>query len=402
MKTIREITQKLDVTSLQISVMQLAREAGLEPPISIRTVAEIADCIDSRVLRNNIISVTGIFRGRFPAVGEHFTTGVGLTESGINSFFDAGIEPQCVDCLGAARIIMAKGLINTLKNEEFNKLGYTASGMNIRYRPAATTNEIMPGDWCYFYNDYTYKYKHPAGPFQGENAIKVAATDYYGFGAGKYDQWEKEMIEAYNDPPTKEDESRKEYDPQYKEKQIDKVPGYTGDNQFFNVPIISMEVWKLRKSRYRLQERVSKTDSSKEEIRDSLIRKIRGTDNFGERIRIYRELVKIGDKVSLESLAASLLEDPITESREAIIDYALEGNVCSNELMYSIVRLAHGFGQEHKPVTPSRASDQWRHTLRRYLIWVINNDQCDLETRADAKDSLILLEKTNIEPEWCL
>lgn len=128
-------------------------------------------------------------------------------------------------------------------------------------------------------------------------------------------------------------------------------------------------------------------------FRDFMISKVRATDNSGARIAMYRALVEIEDEKSVEFLAESLLNDPVTESREAIIRAALAGNMCPKKLVDSVIQLAKGVGEEHKSVTVSRMVDQWRHSLREYLIWVKGNNLCDAETRTNAEGALELLKR---------
>jgi hypothetical protein len=130
----------------------------------------------------------------------------------------------------------------------------------------------------------------------------------------------------------------------------------------------------------------------KVKFRDFMIRRIRTTDSWPERIRMNRALAEIGDKKSLESLAASLLRDPATECREAIIRAVRKGNVWSKELVGSGIQLAQGLGGKHKSVTPSRMAGQWRHKLREYLLWAGDHNLCDAATRNAIKGALELLE----------
>jgi hypothetical protein len=126
-------------------------------------------------------------------------------------------------------------------------------------------------------------------------------------------------------------------------------------------------------------------------LRDFIISRIRQSESFGERKKLYRTLAEIGDEKSLEVLATYLLDDPVTECREAILKAAIKYNLCSKGVVGSAVKLAKGIGAKHEPVTPSRRQNQWRQHLREYLTWVKNNNSCDTILRTDAEVALRLL-----------
>jgi hypothetical protein len=233
MKTLREVAQILE----RSSVKQIAQDLQLQAPVSLRQILKF-EFIESQKLRNNIVAATQSFKGKFPSPGQPWNNGFGLNESQVNSFF-TGSSYQIVDCLGAAVIIMARGLIQTLKPGEFDKLGYTSgmSSMHLNYRTVANIDQMTIGDWGYIRNDWRYLEKHPGGGYQGENIIKVSASIYYGFPAGKktYAQWVQALIDAYNSglPPNEH---------------ISNIPGFQGnDNKTFDVRTINLNVWKLRK-----------------------------------------------------------------------------------------------------------------------------------------------------------
>lgn len=126
-------------------------------------------------------------------------------------------------------------------------------------------------------------------------------------------------------------------------------------------------------------------------FRDFVISHAHDISNPHDRIGAYHALIEIGDDISLKFLAASLLSDPVTECREAIVNTALTKKLCSKELIQGIAQLAKGYGDQHTPITPSRMVDQWHHILREYLIWAKDNDLCDLNTRTNAKRAFELL-----------
>jgi hypothetical protein len=244
MKTLRETAQILDqILELPsddpIIVSDLAKEVGLNFPISVRQLIEIVemDFIDSQEVRKNIVASTKSFHASFGCDNGCTARNHGeyLNESQVNDFF-TGSPPWTVDCLGAAQIIMAKGLIQTLKSGEFDKLGYTTSNMNLNLKPVANADQMMIGEWCYFRNDWNYLSKHPGGGYQGENVIKVGEDAYFGFpiGTKKAAEWIQELIDAYNFglPPSEH---------------ISSIPGFQGNyNQFFNIKQIFKDVIKLR------------------------------------------------------------------------------------------------------------------------------------------------------------
>ena len=162
--------------------------------------------------------------------------GQGLKEPEVNKFF-TGSPPWINDCLGAALIIMARGLILTLKTGEFDQLGYTTSDMHLEFRPVTHISQMMVGDWGYIRNDWSYLDKHPGGSFQGENVIKVSASTYYGFPVGTktYAKWVQTLIDAYNSGLPQSEH-------------ISSIPGFIGDSiQFFDATSVSVDVWNLKK-----------------------------------------------------------------------------------------------------------------------------------------------------------
>lgn len=235
MITLREAAQIVGVT-FPVSVRQFAIDSGLAVPISIRELLKMF--IDPEDVRQNIVAATLNLKAKFGCNNGCTDTNIGkyLNEAQVNNFFN-GSYPWKIDCLGAARIIMARGLIQTLNGGEFDKLGYTTSNMHLEIREVANANQMMIGEWCYFKNDNNYPSKHPGGDYRGENVIKVSSSKFYGFPIGNKTEagWISELIEEYNyGLPS--------------DQWISSVPGFLGDvNQFLNVTKISLDVWKLRK-----------------------------------------------------------------------------------------------------------------------------------------------------------
>jgi hypothetical protein len=207
---------------------------------------------DPMEIRNNIVTASKNFiPSKYFGCGSGGCTGKyigsGLNESEVNKFFTGGAPPWTVDCLGASRIVMARGLILTLKSGEFDKILHTSSNMhyttsNMALKAThglADISQTKIGDWGYIRNDWNYLSKHPGGAFQGENVIKVGPSLYWGFGTSQpnrtYEQWKQELIDAYNFGLAQSEH-------------ISSIPGFTGDIQFFDVIQVSVDVWNHRKN----------------------------------------------------------------------------------------------------------------------------------------------------------
>ncbi|HUS26976.1 MAG TPA: hypothetical protein VMZ53_00650 [Kofleriaceae bacterium] len=72
--------------------------------------------------------------------------------------------------------------------------------------PAKLDEELIPGQWYYFYNHPKYLLKHPGGAWQGENSIYMGKNEagerlWSGLGAtATEDAMVDEMVRAYNAP----------------------------------------------------------------------------------------------------------------------------------------------------------------------------------------------------------
>jgi hypothetical protein len=130
----------------------------------------------------------------------------------------------------------------------------------------------------------------------------------------------------------------------------------------------------------------------RERFRDFLVCRVQEMGNMQDRMGMYRALAEIGDDKSIGSLAISLLSDPLTEGREAILHIAMERKVCSGELVDSVTQILRGLGEKHRAISLSRMKDQWHHSLEEYLIWTRDNSSCDDSTRRDAEHALELLD----------
>ena len=177
----------------------------------------------------------------FPVGTESWSNGTGLDEAAVNKVFTGG--NASIDCFGMAEIVMARGLIKTLKPGEFDALFTDTDGM-----PTVQTTETLDntklGDWLYFANDPNYLTQHPDGPNQGENVIECihspvsSANSYMGWTRTttkhNYDWWCNELVDAYNDEPPP---------PTVK---ITSVPGYDGSAKFLDVAAIAQAIFDHR------------------------------------------------------------------------------------------------------------------------------------------------------------
>jgi hypothetical protein len=183
--------------------------------------------------RDNIVAATEKFNAVYGNVigmeekGQDYanTKGAHLNDAAINSFFRNKKGPWPVDCFGAANIIMAKGLIDTLpKNIRFTlpkdktkiepHIGYLnywtflpwepISMMKLSFYPLLNGYEMKVGDWGYIRNNTGYFTVCPKGYYMGQNVIKLADKIYYGFSipkdAGKKDlkPWLQILADSYN------------------------------------------------------------------------------------------------------------------------------------------------------------------------------------------------------------
>lgn len=133
--------------------------------------------------------------------------------------------------------LYAKGLIATLKDKEFDELGFDEE--NLPARPQGTLGSMLVGDAGWIVNYPDYLDRHPFGAFQAENVIKVGRNRFWGYiGHNSYRSgasWEQFLREQYNTGLAT--------------KRSDKIPGFDGDVVFLDVPKITMRVFDLRKSK---------------------------------------------------------------------------------------------------------------------------------------------------------
>lgn len=198
--------------------------------------------LDERI-RDSIVANTSGFSGTFPAVGsKDFCNGRNLTEAEVRSFF-AG-NKRTVDCLGAVRIVMSKGLIDNLKAGEFDKIFKTTNGTPIKTLNATSLADVRLGEWTYFENDSAYLKRHPGGGYQGENVIKTGDDSYWGFPAGNKSakDWEKRLLEAFNEGLPKS-------------ARISKVPGFNHKKMSLDATAVGERVFDHRTEEARKEER---------------------------------------------------------------------------------------------------------------------------------------------------
>jgi hypothetical protein len=133
--------------------------------------------------------------------------------------------PTRLECLGTTRAVLAKGLLDTLGEEDFDKhFAYKSDddpgvviGTNtaprdrvaeLMYRPQASSpDDLIKGDWIYYQNDVRYPEKHPDSLWMGENCIYEGNNKFSGFGlSGMTLQALKTSMErAFKENPTQRD-----------------------------------------------------------------------------------------------------------------------------------------------------------------------------------------------------
>jgi hypothetical protein len=136
-------------------------------------------------------------------------------EEGFNSLFSAKKDRKEVyfDCSKAAWAIQIKGLINTLKQGEFDALGINPWLLPRKFigiqeniddieKRDSISEDVEEGDITHFYNkkDYVERFSH-AG-MEGEWVVKVGPDSFYGFGnpgsIKSYLDWQRSLLNNYN------------------------------------------------------------------------------------------------------------------------------------------------------------------------------------------------------------
>ena len=228
-------------------------------------------------LRQNVVNAIKSFRARFlepNEATEHFYfTGEGLYEDQVKSFFRASDCPpdehgqpqkiRCkpVDCKAAVAIVMAKGLIDTLKPGEFDKLRLHPTNPDRTYdmymtkRSVTSIDQLKTGDTVYFENYSSYNNCHNDDFWQGENVIKVGLSEkgepmFWGFDGPlvnngsccikTYEEWRNLLLVQYNDDPTNKLKEGCE------KITIEDIPFYNPDKHppmFFDIPSLWQHGW---------------------------------------------------------------------------------------------------------------------------------------------------------------
>ncbi len=164
----------------------------------------------------------------------------GAGEEAINSYYDEARSNA--DCTDAAAIVQAKGLIDVLKKGEFNALGFTFMNFPEVGR-TGTPQDMWLGDRAFIKNYADYRSKTRilygrAGPYIGENIIKVGLGRYWGLVTNpservkSYQGWEAKLINEYTKlpgPPV--------FDPGF---------GFSYDIRFIDIAWVAQEVFHLR------------------------------------------------------------------------------------------------------------------------------------------------------------
>lgn len=187
-------------------------------------------------LRTNVVSATTRFWGRFPGIDDMtFENGESPMTAGEISAYFPGKDTDVVDCIGAARLVMAKALVDTLLPGEFDNL-YRLNTIPYESRKDELTKK---GDRGYIQNDLRYLEKHGRGAgYQGENVIYLGGGQFWGWPDGNktFNEWKQFLIKQYNDG----------LDPS---EHISTIPGYLESSHgFLDVAQISEQAFDLRKS----------------------------------------------------------------------------------------------------------------------------------------------------------
>jgi len=155
-------------------------------------------------VRNNIAKAAFMFSAKFADSTAELQDDSWrkLNESQINQWFEP-TNMQKTDCFRAIPIIQTKGLIDSIKKGEFDKLGFTSLDFPMITRYGISLNEIGIGDSTIFKNRSDYLLIHNGEDFgySNENVIKVGDDLFFGFpfkNAKSYQEWKKVLAEAFN------------------------------------------------------------------------------------------------------------------------------------------------------------------------------------------------------------
>ena len=208
-----------------------SKELKINNKLKIKQIVNIAPLLKKLEERNrkSVVAAAARFKGRFPRGQEKFENGSSVDPKNLDDWFKEG-KKGCVDCLGAAFIVIAKGLSDSIGNANFVAL-YKVNAFP-RERYSVKIGESKNGDWGYFLNDKNYPDKHTRGGYRGENVIKVGNDQWWGFPGGIKSQagWAQILIKEYNRglPRTEH---------------INKIPGWSGNAIFINNSKVGMDLF---------------------------------------------------------------------------------------------------------------------------------------------------------------
>lgn len=219
-------------------------------------------------LRCSIVAAT-VAKNSFVFKGVSYFNGTGGQAATVTPDLLKGIYNkevvQHVDCRGLCLLVMLKGLLDNLSDNEFSavygmfstKVSFDANDNPLILQSnVALLSQTLPGDWLIFKNDprYTNPGFHSGGDLENENVIKVLSPLpilgwpsgkglYYGIPSsgprirpysGVSWSWTQELIDGFNSPPVTRD------------RYIATVPGYVGDDLFFNMPALAKKILTVR------------------------------------------------------------------------------------------------------------------------------------------------------------
>ena len=132
------------------------------------------------------------------------------------------------ECASASVAIEYNTILATVGDKKFDRL-FGSSDPNVKSKHRLKIGQypdklplkdylyepkkgIIVGDWYYWANHPDYKYKHPGGTFQGENAMYVGDDQWAGLGVPPVtgEGMLKKLLNAYNSPRSSYDKVRLE------------------------------------------------------------------------------------------------------------------------------------------------------------------------------------------------
>jgi RHS repeat-associated protein len=206
----------------------------------IVNIAPLLNVFEAR-LRSNIVNATKKLNSKFGNEEIHIIENESLEDS-VNAYFGES-EFGSLGCDSASEYVQLKGLIDTLRTRELDKLGLSRNDLISRTH-VDSIESMLPGDkaWIRNYPEYVSAEKG-IGPWQAENVIFM----------GK-DRWKTSRYWGHGGtPPVKtldgwENTLRAEYNLKYGVTRVpsDPIPGFDGELVFLNVPKITMRLFDIR------------------------------------------------------------------------------------------------------------------------------------------------------------